>query len=359
MSTFLGIGLGPIQTSIFLNGAAAGGCTRLVVAEVDPELVAAVRRNQGQITINIARQTGIVQQTIAKLEVFNPQVETDLPALLQAAAEASDIATALPGVALFPKVANWLRQGFALAPDRRRFVYTAENDNHAAEKLRAAIAADFPDTHYLNTVIGKMSKVFTTGETAAGQALPTLCPGYAKGHLVEAFDRILIDDLPGIQARQVAGLHPKANLLAFEEAKLYGHNAVHFLLGWQAAKLGLTYMSEAANCAELLAEARHAFVAETGQALVRKWAGSDELFTPAGFAAYADDLLARMTNPYLDDAVVRVIRDLPRKLAPRDRVMGTIALCLAQDILPATFIKLAADCLANCPPPGAADATVG
>ena len=48
-----------------------------------------------------------------------------------------------------------------------------------------------------------------------------------------------------------------------------------------------------------LAFLRAAFLEESGGALVSKYAGLDPLFTRAGYEAYVDDLLARMTNPYL------------------------------------------------------------
>ena len=48
--------------------------------------------------------------------------------------------------------------------------------------------------------------------------------------------------------------------------------------------------------------ARDAFVRESGGALIRKYASpGDDLFTEAGYRHYADDLLERMTNPYLAD----------------------------------------------------------
>ena len=53
MSTFVGVGLGPIQTGIFLAGAAKGGFDRIVIAEVNEELKAAVN-NCHSVTVNIA-----------------------------------------------------------------------------------------------------------------------------------------------------------------------------------------------------------------------------------------------------------------------------------------------------------------
>jgi mannitol-1-phosphate/altronate dehydrogenase len=66
------------------------------------------------------------------------------------------------------------------------------------------------------------------------------------------------------------------------------------------------------------------------------------LFTPAGFAAYADDLMVRMVNPWLRDAIDRVIRDARRKLGWNDRLIGTMRLALDAGITPCRFAKGAA-----------------
>ena len=79
-----------------------------------------------------------------------------------------------------------------------------------------------------------------------------------------------------------------------------------------------------ARCA-LLADA---FERESGAALVRLFAGADPLFTEVGYRAYAADLLARMTNPYLHDSIERAARDPLRKLGWDDRLVGTIRVCM-------------------------------
>ena len=60
----------------------------------------------------------------------------------------------------------------------------------------------------------------------------------------------------------------------------------------------------------------------------------DELFTEAGFKVSAEDLLERMTNPYLGDTVVRVVRDAVRKLGVNGRIFGTMQLVLEYGIEP-------------------------
>ena len=75
----------------------------------------------------------------------------------------------------------------------------------------------------------------------------------------------------------------KPDLLPFEEAKLYGHNATHALLGFLAARRGCELIADAAEDPELMELAAEAFTAESGAALCRKRAGLDPLFTPEGY----------------------------------------------------------------------------
>ena len=174
MSTFVGIGLGPIQTGIFLAGAFKGGFDRIVIAEVNPDLKAAVNA-AGSVTVNIANRDSITTEVYGNVEVYNPLDPAELPKLIEAAAEAEEFATALPSVKFFSSCAPWLLEGFKRSPERRRFIYTAENNNHAAEELEKAVGVAFPNTYYLNTVIGKMSGVLKESP------LPMLAPGAPVG----------------------------------------------------------------------------------------------------------------------------------------------------------------------------------
>ena len=65
--------------------------------------------------------------------------------------------------------------------------------------------------------------------------------------------------------------------------------------------------------------------------------GVDPLFTPAGFAAFADDLLVRTVNPFLRDTMERVGRDPERKLGWDDRLFGAMRVAHAAGIVPWRF----------------------
>ena len=133
MKIFLGIGLGPIQTGIFVAGASKGGFDRIVVAEVDETVKNAVNSNGGSITVNIAAKDHVYKEVYSNLELYSPAKPEELEKLIDAAANATEIATALPSVKFFGPTAAWLREGFRRNPDAVRYIYTAENDNHAAD----------------------------------------------------------------------------------------------------------------------------------------------------------------------------------------------------------------------------------
>jgi mannitol-1-phosphate/altronate dehydrogenase len=101
-------------------------------------------------------------------------------------------------------------------------------------------------------------------------------------------------------------------------------------------------MSELRGIPALMKKAETGFIAESGAALCKKWAGVDELFTESGFNAYAQDLLIRMTNPFLKDAIARITRDMPRKLSWEDRVTGAMRVVLDQGYEPLILAEGAA-----------------
>ncbi len=370
MSTFIGFGFGAIQAGLFLYEAhISGNFGRLVVAEVMPDIVNAVRQAGGQYTINIAHTGGIEQATVGPLDIFDPGEPADRVQLIAAIASASEMATAVPSVRHYASdspgsIHRLLAEGMlrkVQIDGPRAVIYAAENHNHAAEILeqhvRSLIRADaqsavFDRVRFLNTVIGKMS-----GVAAPGNRLAAITPDSPRAFLVEDFNRILIsridfaktvDATPFVRGIQV--LQEKENLLPFEEAKLYGHNALHALAAYLAGLVGLRFMSELSTSRGIVEFVRGAVIDEPGAALVRKYAGADAIFTAVGFAEYADDLLVRMVNPHLSDAIERVARDPERKLGWEDRLVGTMRVALQGGVTPKRFAVGVAAALAYLRP---------
>jgi mannitol-1-phosphate 5-dehydrogenase len=344
---FCGFGFGPIQGGLFVNEAfRSGRFSRIVIAEIDATLVEAVRAAGGKYQINVARHDGIDVLTVEGIEMLNPRVDQDRRTLVSALAEATEIVTSLPSVDFYQagganSVAGLIAAGLADHRSAGTIIYTAENNNHAAEILDRAVGQFLTQPpkgriRFLNTVIGKMSQVVTDPADIDAKGLRRIAGGVDRAFLVEAFNRILVTRC------QIEGFQPgidvfieKDDLLPFEEAKLYGHNAIHALLAYLGAAKGFKKMSQMGDDAALLEIGRRAFIDESGGALIKKYAAlHDELFTPAGYRDYARDLLERMVNPWLGDTIARAGRDPVRKLGYDDRIFGTMRLTLQYGIEP-------------------------
>jgi mannitol-1-phosphate 5-dehydrogenase len=332
-----------------------------VVAEVAPELVDALRKAGGRFSVNIGHSDRIERLEIGHVEIEDPGSESGRHCLVDAIAEAEEIATAVPSVEFYDSpgpgsIHRLLAQGLrrkAAMQGRRAIVYAAENHNHAAEILEASVLEETPENErehvssrvrFLNTVIGKMSGVVSDPDEIRLQGLSTVTSGGKRAYLVEAFNRILISrirfppsgDEPPFE-RGINVFEERDDLLPFEEAKLYGHNSTHALAAYLGALRGVERIADLGQYPDILAFLRAAFIQESGEALVRKHAGRDRLFTHEGYREYADDLLARMVNPFLNDTVERVGRDPQRKLGWDDRLMGTLRVALEQGIKPSRY----------------------
>jgi mannitol-1-phosphate 5-dehydrogenase len=372
--TYVGLGFGAIQAGLFLYEAYQSKFFgRLVVAEVLQDLVDSVRRNHGRYSLNIAHRDGIESIAVGPVESENPASPDDRRRLLEAIAAAEEIGTAVPSVehyrspgpgSIHRLLAEGLRRKAGLGLPRA-VVYAAENHNHAAEVLAENVFDEIPlperpavraKVCFVNTVIGKMSGVVTDSEQIEEQKLDRVTPRDSRAFLVEVFNRILISkvdfpETPEAYRRGIEVFQEKDDLFPFEEAKLYGHNATHALAAYLAMLKGIRLiagLTEVPGAAPFL---RAAFLEESGEALIRKHRGLDPLFTPEGYARYVDDLLDRMTNPYLRDSAERVGRDPRRKLEWNDRLIGTIRLALEQGVYPGRY-SLGAAAALTCLQPG-------
>ncbi len=352
-----GFGFGPIQAGLFVKEAfESGNFSRMVVSEIDGELVEAVRANGGSYYVNVAGAGGIDKLKVDGVELVNPNVEKDKDILLEALAQSTEIVTSLPSVKFFDtggdnNVASLTAEGLRKNEAEATIIYTAENDNRAAEILAEAVRRKAgglkgKKVQFLNTVIGKMSQVVTNAAEIAERELAPIAPGIGRAFLVEEFNKIFVTRTtiegfkPGVEV-----FIEKDDLLPFEEAKLYGHNAIHALLGFIGAVKGYKKMAELKDDAAVMAIGREAFLRESGGALVRKYANlGDELFTEDGYRGFAEDLLERMTNPYLGDTVERTTRDVVRKLGINDRIFGTMSVALEEGIEP---VNMAAGAMAG------------
>ncbi len=354
--TFLGFGLGAVQSGLMLFEAyRSKNFKRFIILEVNASLVREIRSNHCTITINTATKNGIIKSTISGFEIYNPADQKDHASIASAIHEADEMATAIPSTDFYDLGDNSLARLLAtnVNPSKPQIIYAAENNNYAAEILLEKMKAytdgsNLRQFQTINTVIGKMGGVIQDDVTVNELGLDRMTPAGKTAVLVEEFNHIIISKIRLQEYRRgIEVFQEKDDLLPFEEAKLFGHNAVHSVLGFLAALRGYTFMSEIRNDPKLYDYGVRAFIDECGAFLLRKYKNFDDpLFTRKGFEYYAMDLLERMTNPYLRDEVQRICRDPLRKMDYDDRFFGTIRGALKQGVRPAILPKavLAALC---------------
>ena len=90
-----------------------------------------------------------------------PPLMPDRKQLLTALSQATKIVTSLPSVNFYDSgensVTSLIKKGLDKSSASATIIYTAENNNHAAEILEEKTGS-FKNVQFLNTVIGKMSQ---------------------------------------------------------------------------------------------------------------------------------------------------------------------------------------------------------
>jgi len=157
---------------------------------------------------------------------------------------------------------------------------------------------------------------------------------------VEPYNKLPVDkkafkgEIPDIK-----GLYPVENLYPYEELKIFVHNLSHACLAYLGYLSGYTYIWQCMEDKKIL-KIFKGVLNEVREALIKK-----HKFDEKEIDDYIYDLQTRFKNKLLGDTVFRVGRDPIRKLGADDRIIGSINLCLSQNIFPANICVVASACL--------------
>ncbi len=141
--------------------------------------------------------------------------------------------------------------------------------------------------------------------------------------------------LPTDKAAFKGGVPEIKNMVPFQpfdfyiKRKLYIHNMGHATCAYLGDLLGLQYIYESIDVADVRILVQNAMT-ESAVALSKKYGVPME-----DIVMHITDLLGRFTNAALLDTCARVGGDPGRKLSPDDRLIGSASLALAQGITPA------------------------
>ena len=233
-----------------------------------------------------------------------------------------DILAVSVGAAVLPFIAPFLADGLALREEPLN-ILVCENLAHAPDALRGYVSEHLSDsgklelTGFVGTTIGRMVPVMPPEQRVED---PTLIA-------VERFCFLPIDGDAVVAPFPELKNTYLFTQFAFEEGKkLYIHNMGHSLAAYFGALKGYQYIWQTMDDVTIRETVQNAMNA-SADALARKY-NKDR----SDLSDYVDDLLLRFGNKGLGDTVKRVGADPMRKLAPGDRFIAAIDLCIEQGV---------------------------
>lgn len=255
----------------------------------------------------------------------------DLEAASDAIAQADIMATAVGARILkfiIPNIVTGLRKRWAQGGAPLNIII-CENLNDANKIVEGMIKEQLSDEEkamfdknvgLVEASIGRMVPV-QTDEMKDGEPL-RVC--------VERYGFLPVDKAAFKGAiPEVKGMVPFEPFDYFVKRKLFVHNMGHATTAYLGGLLGLEYVWQAIDDADVRVIAQNAMT-ESAMSLSKHY--GVELHD---IMMHVTDLLQRFTNAALKDTCARVGGDPARKLAPADRLIGSSSLALSQGITPA------------------------
>ncbi len=283
---------------------------------------------RGEYTVEILENDSNREVTVKNVSGVNGM---DADAVAEAIAVADVMATAV-GVNVLPRIAGNIAKGLQkrwesgnTAPFN---VIICENligaDTFLAAKVKECLSAD--ECALFDRCIGMV-------EASIGRMVPLQTPEMNKGDLlrvcVEPYCNLIVDqdafkgEIPAISNMSA---YPKFQL--YIERKLYIHNMGHVMASYFGNLKGYEYIWQAIEDAEIRAMVLHGMMASAAALAMKYDVPVGPLYDHVG------DLIYRFTNKKLGDTVLRVGRDLKRKLSHEDRLVGALRTCREMGIEP-------------------------
>ncbi len=228
----------------------------------------------------------------------------------------SDILFTSAGVKVLPLIAPVIREGLEKRKGKGVDIIICENLLHV-------------DRYLSDLVKGPENVGFV--EASVGRMVPVMTPEMQDGDIarvwVEPFCTLYVDrDGFKNPVPEIRGIVPSSPFEYHIQSKLFLHNMGHAIAAYRGLNKGYEFIWEAMEDPDIASNVKEAMYA-SAEALSEEFGVERSSVT-----AYADDLMSRFRNRYLGDTCRRVGRDPERKLAPDDRLLGAIKLCLKHGI---------------------------
>jgi mannitol-1-phosphate 5-dehydrogenase len=308
----------------------------VVFVDIDTQLID--RLNDRHSYPVVVKQSGQADSVLL-VEGIRAIDGRDSEAVIAALVSADIVATSV-GQRALGAILQVLAQGLVARKQAGRpplDVIIAENLRAAADFFRQTLAGYLPADFALSSAVGLV-------ETSIGKMVPIMPQSALAADplqlFAEPYDQLIVDARGFLNPLpRLSGLKPVANVTAYVDRKLFMHNMSHAALaylGYQADP-DLRYLWQVMELPAVVEQVRVA-LGESAEALCRVY---QDDFTRLQLDEHAADLLRRYANQALGDTIYRVGRDLRRKLAHDDRLVGACLLAARQG-LPFSRIALAA-----------------
>ncbi len=281
----------------------------ITFVDVAEEIVAAIN-NRGSYTIHMIDNDSDTPYTVTGISAINGK---DFAAVAQAFVDADVAATAVGANAL-RFIAPAIAEGLLLRAGKPINIIICENLYNADSALRELVREWLPadkwnlldGVGFTMASIGRMVPVHDRGMDLVDMKVEPYCK------LPIDADAI-VGSLPNIAHAELRG-----NFGYYVERKLYIHNFGHAYTAYLGYIKGYTYIYEAICDNEIYGKVRSAMLLSARALSLLHNGDMSEL------TEHVDDLLLRFNNRKTADTIARVGGDLRRKLAPGDRLVGTL-----------------------------------
>ncbi len=342
---YVGIGGGAIQLGLWAYYASSAGM-RVILCDVDTVRVNQIKKNKNFYFVNIAYFDRIAPVRVGPVEIYDLNLPEERKKVLGFIRVANDIVTAVPDISVYQKgVSRLLREGLLLRKNLPVVLYASENQIKSAKILERLVypkGTTPPFVQFCDTVIARMGGLHCERRLMKKSNLTPIVSGGREAILTEDFDRIIIERerLSGSYSfeRGFSRFCQTDNIGFYEERKLFGHNAVHSLLGFVGKLKGYKFMSQYNGDPDFGYIGVDALLKETGAWFKKKYKGTrEETATEDGYRLWAIQLCRRIVSPFLYDPIERIIRDPQRKLGWNDRLIGAIRRALSTGVMPGRY----------------------
>jgi mannitol-1-phosphate 5-dehydrogenase len=306
----------------------------VIFVDIDEEIIGELNRRHAYPVVLRRADEPPEQLSVEGVAAVHASDEETVKAVVAAAAVVATSVGARALKAVYPLLAGGVARRFAgRAPRAPRAprpldIIIAENIPDGNAVFRRALEPMLPESVKIGRDIGLV-------ETSIGKMVPLITEADRRADplrvFAEEYNTLIVD------ARAFSGAMPAVpdvravdNIRAYVDRKLYIHNLGHAAVAYWGNRLlpSATYIAECVEVPEVhsrAAAAMHSAAAALHEQYPEDLS-ADEL------ADHVVDLLARFGNHALQDTVYRVGRDLTRKLAKDERLVGALRLCISHGI---------------------------